>query len=52
MFYIVFYFFYSKGKKKERFLEGVDIKNFISKIVIIILKKDNGFLIYEELVYW
>lgn len=49
---IVYYFFYSKGKREKRLLDGVNIKKFIMKLLIILFKKNNGFLIYEELVYW
>ena len=46
------YFSSSKGKKKERPSDGANIKNFTTKSAAITSKKSNGFLTYEELVYW
>lgn len=46
------YFSSSKGKKKERPSDGADIKNFTTKSAATASKKSNGFLTYEELVYW
>ena len=42
----------SKGRKKGRPSDGANIKNFTSKSTATSLKKSDGFLTYEELVYW
>lgn len=45
-------FSHSKGKKKERPSDGANIKKFTTKSATATSKKSNGFLTYEELVYW
>lgn len=47
-----YYFSYSKGKREKRPLDGANIKKFTTKSLTTSSKKNNGFLTYEELVYW
>ena len=47
-----YYFSYSKGKKEKRPSDGANIKKFTTKSLATSSKKSNGFLTYEELVYW
>ena len=46
------YFSYSKGKKEKRPSDGANIKQFTTKSSTTTSKKSNGFLTYEEVVYW
>jgi len=45
-------FSYSKGKKEKRPSDGANIKKFTTKSSTAASKKSNGFLTYEELLYW
>ena len=47
-----YYFSYSKGKKEKRPSDGANIKQFTTKSSTTTSKKNNGFLTYEEVVYW
>lgn len=47
-----YYFSYSKGKKEKRSSDGANIKKFTTKSSTATSKKSDGFLSYEELVYW
>lgn len=47
-----YYFSYSKGKREQRPSDGANIKKFTTKSLTTSSKKNNGFLTYEELVYW
>ena len=49
---ITYYFSCSKGKKEKRPSDGANIKKFTTKSLTTSSKKSNGFLTYEELVYW
>lgn len=45
-------FSYSKGKKEKRPSDGANIQKFTTKSSTATSKKNNGFLTYEEVVYW
>ena len=45
-------FSYSKGKKEKRPSDGANIQNFTTKSSTATSKKNNGFLTYEEVIYW
>lgn len=45
-------FSYSKGKKEKRPSDGANIQKFTTKSSTATSKKNNGFLTYEEVIYW
>ena len=49
---VTYYFSHSKGKKEKRPSDGANITKFTTKSSTATSKKSNGFLTYEEVVYW